>query len=35
VGALLSSVILVPVLGIPRTCAALALVGLADLLALA
>jgi spermidine synthase len=35
VGALLSSALLVPVLGIPRTCAALALVGLAGLLALA
>lgn len=34
VGALLSAVLLVPVLGIPRTCAATALVGLAGLLAL-
>ncbi len=34
VGALLSSALLVPMLGIPRTCAALALVGLGGLLAL-
>ena len=35
VGALVSAVFLVPVLGIPQTCAAVALVGLAGLLALA
>jgi spermidine synthase len=35
VGALVSAVFLVPVLGIPQTCAAVALVGLAGLVALA
>jgi len=34
VGALLAAVLLVPVLGIPQTCAAVALVGLAGLAAL-
>ena len=34
VGALLTAVLLVPVLGIPQTCAAVALVGLAGLLVL-
>jgi spermidine synthase len=33
-GALLGAVLLVPLLGIPQTCAAIALVGLAGLLAL-
>ena len=33
-GALLTSVLLVPILGIPQTCTAIALVGLAGLLAL-
>ena len=33
-GAMLTSVLLVPILGIPQTCAAIALVGLAGLLAL-
>ena len=33
-GALLAAVLFVPVLGIPQTCAAIALVGLAGLLAL-
>jgi len=34
-GALLSAVVLVPLLGIPQTCAVVALVGVAGLLALA